>query len=66
MEYIINQGYEYFFVVEDDIIFLDDNIFSDMVQRANEKTLTFINNCKNTRESLHPPTKGKSWRVQLV
>ncbi len=66
MEYIISQEYEYLFIVEDDVIFLDDNIFSDMIQQANEKTLTFINNCKNTRESSQPITKGKSRRVQIA
>jgi hypothetical protein len=31
MEYIIDQKYDYFFLVEDDVIFLDENIFSDMI-----------------------------------
>lgn len=66
MEYIIDQGYEYFFIVEDDVIFIENNTFSDMMQHANEKTLTFIHNCKNTRSASHPVSKGKSRRVQTA
>lgn len=65
MEYIIDQGYEYFFIVEDDVIFIENNTFSDMMQHTDEKTLTFIHNCKNTRSAFHPASKGKSRRVQI-
>ncbi len=66
MEYIINNGYEYFFIVEDDVIFCEHNVFDDMIKNANENTLTFINNCKNTWESQNPTNKGQSWRVQTA
>lgn len=66
MEYIIDQGYEFFFVVEDDVIFIESNSFSEMMQHADEKTLTFIHNCKNTRSAFHPASKGKSRRVQIA
>gem|GEM_PF-5575175 len=66
MEYIIDNNYDYFFIVEDDVIFLENNTFSDMIQYADKKTLTFIHNCKNTRSSLHSKDKGKSRRVQVA
>lgn len=66
MEYTIEQNYEYIFIVEDDVIFTETNTFTDMIQYADEKTLTFIHNCKNTRLSSHPESKGKSRRVQTA
>lgn len=66
MEYIISQNYEYFFIVEDDVIFLENNIFSSMIEHIDNKTLTFINNCKNTRSSSNAIDKWKSWRVQIA
>jgi len=66
MEYIINQDYEYFFIVEDDVIFLEQNIFSNMIKYADKNTLNFIYNCKNTRSSWNPKDKWKSRRVQTA
>lgn len=66
MEYIINQQYEYFFMMEDDVILIEDNIFSDIIECANYKTLTFINNCQNTRDAKDTENKWKSRWVQLA
>lgn len=66
MEYIIDQKYDYFFLVEDDVIFLDENIFSDMIWKSDPMTLTFINNCQNTRKSAKTDKKWKSRRVQTA
>lgn len=66
MEYIIDQKYDYFFLVEDDVIFLDENIFSDMVWKSDDETLTFVNNCQNTRDAKDKENKWKSRRVQIA
>ncbi len=65
MEYILNNGYEYFFLVEDDVVFLEKNVFSDMIEGSdNKKNITFILNCKNTRTSLNPKDKWVSNYIQ--
>jgi hypothetical protein len=66
MEYILSQSYEYFFVVEDDIILEQEQTFSSLMKEANAQTLTFINTCRNVWSSAYPSEKGKSWRVQLA
>ncbi len=42
LEYTIKNGYEYVFIVEDDIIFLDNQTFSDVYQAMNKKSIGFI------------------------
>lgn len=66
MEYILANDYDYIFLVEDDVIFLEKNVFSDMIQKSTNNTLTFIHNCKNTRDSLHTNNMWKSWWVQTA
>ena len=66
MEYILDKEYEYFFIVEDDVIFLEEGVFDDMSKYADTKTLTFINECKNCRSSSQPTEKWKSRRVQIA
>jgi hypothetical protein len=52
--------------VEDDVIFLDENIFSDMIWKSDDETLTFVNNCQNTWDYKTTKNKWKSRRVQLA
>lgn len=66
MEYILNNDYEYFFLVEDDVEFLERNVFSDMIEKSDNKTLTFILNCQNTRTSSNPEDKWRSNHIQIA
>ncbi len=66
MEFIMHHGYEYFYLVEDDVIFLENNVFTDLITKSNSHTLTFIHNCKNTRDSEHTKNIGKSRWVQTA
>lgn len=58
-EYVIKNWYEYSFIIEDDVILLDLNTFSDVYETMNDKSIGFIN-CPVNREYKY------SWYVQFA
>ena len=66
MEYIMDCDYDYFYIVEDDVIFLEDGVINELLKIKKDNTLTFINNCKNTWSSKDPSDKWHSWWVQVA
>ena len=42
MEYCMCEWYDYLFLIEDDVILLENNAFSDVIENINEKTVWFI------------------------
>lgn len=42
LEYVIKNNYDYVFIVEDDVILLDKQTFSDVYNAMNKKTIWFI------------------------
>jgi hypothetical protein len=59
MEYCIDQAYQYFTMIEDDIILLDTDTFSDTYKFRLDKSILFINACINTGGN-------HSWYVQYA
>ena len=66
MEYIIDSNYDYFFIIEDDVIFLEKDTIKELLENIELNTLLFINNCKNTWDSIETSNKWHSWRVQVA
>ena len=54
---IILMDYDYFYIVEDDVIFLENGVINELLKIKKDNTLTFINNCKNTWSSRDPSDK---------
>lgn len=48
MEYIIDQWYNYFCMIEDDIILVDNETFTDTYNARQKDRVIFINSCLNT------------------
>lgn len=47
LEYAIHNWYDYVFLVEDDVVFLDDQAFSSVYERMNKKTLWYLSSVIN-------------------
>lgn len=50
LEYTIHNGYEYVFVVEDDVVFLDDQTFSTVYEKMNKNSLWFLSSLVNYKQ----------------
>lgn len=48
MEYIIDQWYDYFCMIEDDIILVDNETFTHTYRARQKDRIVFINSCLNT------------------
>lgn len=66
MEYVIDCNYDYFYIVEDDVIFLEDDTVKELLKSKSDDTLTFINNGKNVWDSRNQKDKWRSWWVHVA
>lgn len=53
IEYCIKNDYEYLFIVEDDVLFLDDWVFSEIYESMDEKSVGFLSHMINNEEFKH-------------
>ena len=47
LEYTIDKGYDYVFLIEDDVVFLDEQAFSDVYQEMNKRSIWFLSKLIN-------------------
>jgi len=60
IEYCIKNNYEYLFILEDDVVFLDQWVFSDIYDKMDQKSVWFISSMVNNTHFPH------SWYVQVA